>query len=50
MSLAVLLGDEKDTIDKLSIEAVIRQSFANFDENKIEQPELYDFLKTIKYK
>ena len=36
--------------DKLPIEAMIRQSFANFDENKIEQPELYSFLKTIKYK
>ena len=37
-------------VDKLPIEAIIRQSFANFDENKIEQPELYSFLKTIKYK
>ena len=36
--------------DKIPIDAVIRQSFANFDENKIEQPELYTFLKTIKYK
>lgn len=36
--------------DKLPIEAIIRQSFANFDEKKIEQPELYNFLIGVKYK
>jgi len=36
--------------DRIAIEATIRMNFANFDENKIEQPELYSFLKTIKYK
>lgn len=36
--------------DKIAIEATIRMNFANFDESKIEQPELYSFLKTIKYK
>jgi len=35
--------------DKKTIEAVVRQSFANFDEKKIEQPELYAFLKQCKY-
>lgn len=36
--------------EKTAIEATIRMNFANFDENKIEQSELYSFLKTIKYK
>jgi hypothetical protein len=36
--------------DKIVIEATIRMNFANFDESKIEQPELYLFLKNIKYK
>lgn len=36
--------------DKIAIETTIRMNFANFDESKIEQPELYSFLKTIKYK
>ncbi len=37
--------------DKLAIEATIRMSFANFDESKlVDFPELYGFLKTIKYK
>lgn len=35
--------------DKKTIESVVRQSFSNFDEKKIEQPELYDWLKQIKY-
>jgi hypothetical protein len=36
--------------DKLPIESIIRQSFANFDETKINDPDLYSFLKTIKNK
>lgn len=36
--------------DKIAIETTIRLNFANFDESKIEQPELYSFLKKIKYK
>ena len=39
-----------DADGKLAIEATIRMSFANFDESKIEQSELYSFLKSIKYK
>jgi len=35
--------------DRIAIEATIRASFANFDESKIEQPELYLFLKRVKY-
>lgn len=35
--------------DKKPIEGLIRQSFANFDENKIVEPDLYDFLKRVKY-
>ena len=35
---------------KLSIESTIRMSFANFDENKIQDTQLYDFLKQIKQK
>ena len=35
--------------DRIAIEATIRASFANFDESKIEQPELYSFLKQVKY-
>lgn len=36
--------------DKIAIEATIRMNFANFDENKIKDfPELYNFLKQIKY-
>jgi hypothetical protein len=31
--------------DKEAIEAVVRQSFANFDKNKIEDAELYTFLQ-----
>lgn len=42
--------NKADADSKIAIEATIRMSFANFDENKIEQPELYSFLKTIKYK
>ena len=34
--------------DKKAIEAVIRQSFANFDDTKIEDPELYSFLRHCK--
>jgi len=36
--------------DKIAIEATIRMNFANFDESKIQQPELYSFLKMVKYK
>ena len=38
--------------DKLAIETVIRQQFANFDEDAYldNQPELRSFLKTVKYK
>lgn len=36
--------------EKIAIETTIRASFSNFDESKIEQPELYSFLKNIKYK
>lgn len=35
--------------DKSTIESVIRMNFANFDENLIKEPELYSFLKKIKY-
>jgi hypothetical protein len=36
--------------DKVSIEFMIRQDFANFDENKLSNsPELYNFLKKVKY-
>jgi len=38
-----------DADSKIAIEATIRSSFANFDESKIEHPELYNFLKTVKY-
>lgn len=39
-----------DSADKKVIEAVVRQSFANFDETKLQDfPELYSFLKTAKY-
>ena len=39
--------------DKLAIEAVVRSSFANFDEEKYLSdgyPELYKFLKNVKNK
>jgi hypothetical protein len=36
--------------DRVAIEATIRMSFANFDENKIQESELYSFLYAIKYK
>jgi len=38
--------------DKIAIETVIRQQFANFNEDRYlnEQPELQSFLKTVKYK
>lgn len=39
----------KDSVDKQAIEFVIRNQFANFDEDKIEQPELKEFLKKVKY-
>jgi len=35
--------------DKTALEALIRAEFANFDESKIEQPELRSFLSNIKY-
>ena len=39
-----------DKDSKKTIEATIRMSFANFDEKKlVDFPELYDFLKKIKY-
>ena len=31
--------------EKPAIEAVVRQSFANFDKNKVTDPELYSFLQ-----
>ena len=37
-----------DSIDKISIEYTIRMSFANFDENNIEQSDLRDFLIKVK--
>ena len=40
---------EKDSSNKKTIEAVVRASFASFDESKIEEPELYSFLKKCKY-
>lgn len=33
--------------DKLAIESTIRQSFANFDKEKITDPQLYNFLNTV---
>lgn len=36
--------------DKSAIESTVRLNFANFDERKIDQPELYSFLKYVKYK
>lgn len=37
--------------DKIAIEATIRMNFANFDESKLSDfPDLYDFLKQVKYK
>jgi uncharacterized protein HemX len=41
------INADKDS--KKSIEAIVRASFASFDESKIEQPELYSFLKKCKY-
>lgn len=38
------------TDDKSAIESTVRMNFANFDERKIDQPELYSFLKYVKYK
>ena len=39
-----------DKDNKIAIEGVVRQSFANFDDTKINDPELYEFLKKVKYK
>jgi hypothetical protein len=39
-----------NSTDKKSIEAVVRQSFANFDETKITDPDMYSFLKDCKNK
>lgn len=37
--------------DRIAIEATIIMTFANFDESKLSDfPDLYDFLKTVKYK
>ena len=41
---------QSDEKDKLTIESLIRQSFANFDDTKIEDPMLYQFLREIKNK
>ena len=40
-----------DNDSKKDIEATVRISFANFDENKYleDSPELYSFLKKVKY-
>jgi uncharacterized protein (DUF4213/DUF364 family) len=35
--------------DKIAIESIVRQSFANFDDSKIIDPELRNFLRNIKY-
>ena len=41
---------QADEPSKKAIENTIRMSFANFDENKLQDtPELYTFLKRIKY-
>lgn len=43
--------NKSDADGKLAIEATIRMSFANFDEHKLSEfPELYNFLKEVKYK
>lgn len=39
-----------DSTNKLAIESTVRISFADFDESKIQEPEMYDFLKKCKYK
>jgi hypothetical protein len=36
-----------DSSTKKAIEATVRISFANFDANKIQEPELYQWLKQI---
>ena len=43
-------GNSVTVDEKLAIEATIRMNFANFDENYITEPELYSFLKQVKYK
>ncbi len=40
----------KTDTDKKSIEALVRQSFANFDETKITDPDMYSFLRDCKNK
>lgn len=37
-------------VDKKSIESVVRQSFSNFDDTKITDPDLYNFLRDCKNK
>ena len=37
----------KSEDDKLAIETVIRDQFANFDQSKIDNPQLVSFLQTI---
>jgi hypothetical protein len=36
--------------DKISIEAVIRQQFSNFDEDQIKEPDLKSFLHEVMLK
>ena len=40
----------KTDTDKKAIESVVRQSFSNFDDTKITDPDLYNFLRDCKYK
>lgn len=39
-----------DSSSKLSLEYIIRQKFANFDDTKIEDQQMYSFLVNIKNK
>lgn len=39
-----------DEDGKITIESIVRSSFANFDETKIQDPNLYSFLQSVRSK
>ena len=42
--------NRSDEDGKITIESIVRSSFANFDETKIQDPNLYSFLQSVRSK
>lgn len=42
--------NRSDEDGKIAIESIVRSSFANFDETKIRDPDIYSFLQSVRSK